>query len=712
MKKSELLSFILPLLSLIATLSTIIEALITNSIVKFTMLSFISIASIRLISTLILYILSSPLLYFFSILKSSFQILKPKFKLLLIYSPVIILFITGTNFHMALLLRKEDLPPYIKATIFTLFILLITPIILSLLLSLFELLSKAVKIKLHLTIAIILTLFITSYGLIFGEPSGKGILGFISILKKEELNLKPPLILITIIALLSLFHLFKETVKPYLSPLFLLSILLLSFNLILPFKYDSFIKDKTLEDPLPLFRTEIRLLRYITDFDKDGYSSLWGGGDCNDNNPSINPSSKEIPNNGIDEDCSGEDLIVKITPKKILTKPKEKIKLKKDLSVVLITVEALRYDVTNYMGYKREITPNIDRLAKNSIVYKRVYALSSYTGASIAPMLSGRYPIEMPRNCKHFIRYFDENIFLTEILKQNGIITAASHAHFYFLKKYNLNQGFTFWDISSIPPPSYNWDTLILGDKHIASALKLLRRVASTKKRFFFWVHLTPPHRNYLRHEGIRWFGYNLRDRYDHEILYTDHLIGKLLNELKELKLMDRAAIIITGDHGEAFGEHGIKFHGRELWEEIVRTILLIHIPGVKHRVIKRRVSHIDLAKTIYDLMGVNPPKDTQGVSLLPELLTDTTLPQEDIYIYQPWTPYMEEIEAFIHGDYKLIHKFHGNRFLLFDLKNDPKEKDNLIKMNKKLFKEMKKRLEIFKAIKLKPYYPKDCKKF
>ena len=81
--------------------------------------------------------------------------------------------------------------------------------------------------------------------------------------------------------------------------------------------------------------------------------------------------------------------------------------------------------------------------------------------------------------------------------------------------------------------------------------------------------------------EGL---GQDARDRYDCEIFFTDHYIGKLLEWAKTQPWWENTAIILSADHGEAFGEHGEYRHAFELWQELVHVPLAFKLPGVKPR--------------------------------------------------------------------------------------------------------------------------------
>ncbi len=117
-----------------------------------------------------------------------------------------------------------------------------------------------------------------------------------------------------------------------------------------------------------------------------------------------------------------------------------------------------------------------------------------------------------------------------------------------------------------------------------------------------------------------------MRNRYRNAITWVDSLTGRILHALYEQRLLDDTIVVITADHGESLGEHGVMFHANDdLNEEETHVPLLLRIPGRAPGTVTRVTSHVDLVPTFLSLLGVeNPPSDfSTGVSLL-----DATGPQ------------------------------------------------------------------------------------
>jgi arylsulfatase A-like enzyme len=196
----------------------------------------------------------------------------------------------------------------------------------------------------------------------------------------------------------------------------------------------------------------------------------------------------------------------------------------------------------------------------------------------------------------------------------------------------------------------------------------LIRRLGRAgPEPLLVYAHLTEPHSPYDRGDrrGTAW------ERYLSEIRVADTQIQRLV-QLIDRRFADRAYLIITSDHGEAFGEHGTREHSKTLYEELLRVPLIVRGPGVAARRIEQRVGLIDLGPTILDLFGAETPPASMGQSLVP-LLAGGDAPLD-----RPLLAEGRLRRALYWGDLKVIDDPRRKVVEVFDLAADPGEAHNL----------------------------------
>jgi len=369
------------------------------------------------------------------------------------------------------------------------------------------------------------------------------------------------------------------------------------------------------------------------------------------------------------------------------------------LNVIVVTIDALRADHMPWHGYERDVAPHLTQIARESVSYSRAYALSSYTAMSMGGFLAGRYPGELQRSGYFFSAYPEQELFFPELLQKAGVRTLSGHAHFYFEQKAGFAQAFDDYRMVEGLSVDNTTDKNVTSPQHVQLAIEMLSDPSNTAGQFFAWFHFMDPHDVYVKHEGITYGRDGTIDRYDGEIRFTDDHLAKLWSFIDNQPWAGHTALIISSDHGEAFGEHKRSRHGFELWDVLVRVPMIIRVPGAEARTIDTPRSHIDLAPTILELMDVPLDPNFQGTSLVGELRGGEA-PVRDVVVDLPRTSDNFRRRALVHGRHKIMAFGDDFRYKLFDVVDDPGELKDL-RRNKPLYKEMKERyLERVKTIK------------
>jgi len=188
-----------------------------------------------------------------------------------------------------------------------------------------------------------------------------------------------------------------------------------------------------------------------------------------------------------------------------------------------------------------------------------------------------------------------------------------------------------------------------------------------------------------------------LRKRYDEFILYCDNQFGMFISQLANVIDISNTIIIFTSDHGESFADGFLAHAGPHLYRQLVNVPLIIKIPGeTKGKRIDTPVEQIDIAPTILELAGIHVPQWMEGQSLLP-LHEGKTLEPHPIYSMQfrrnrsLGHPITKGTVAVWDGDYKLIYYLEDKKSLLFNLKSDPDETNDITKDKPEISQRLKK---------------------
>jgi arylsulfatase A-like enzyme len=464
---------------------------------------------------------------------------------------------------------------------------------------------------------------------------------------------------------------------------------------------------KAISDGSLGLRLGTALARGFTDHDGDGFSARWGGGDCDDARADVYPGAEDVPGDGIDQNCEGGDAVASAEPEPVATPAppaaREPATTKAKTAgaplasavpgagafkgnILIVTIDAFRADRLGVAGYGRppghSLTPTLDALARRGAYFRRAWSQAPNTPRSFPSILTSRYPSEIAWD-KPGVNYpnlLPSNVTFFEGLATAGWKNLGIFSHFYFTADRGISKSFAEWSNDGA-------GTIAESNKDVASprivprVIDRLRKAAAHKERFALWTHLFEPHSSYMPHKEFpaRLSGVpGLMEKYDYEIAYVDLWLKKLFAALTELGLADDTAIVVMADHGEAFGEHKIFFHGQDLFDEQLRVPLIIALPGQTAQTFDDPVALVDVGPTLLELVGAPIPPSFRGKSLLPRIRGGERPVRTIFSELLPATAWPHHAAMMVEGKRKIIHRISDRRFELYDLSADPGEKKNL----------------------------------
>lgn len=353
--------------------------------------------------------------------------------------------------------------------------------------------------------------------------------------------------------------------------------------------------------------------------------------------------------------------------------------------VILISIDTLRSDHLPAYGYEKIETPALDALRADAILFERAYTHSPLTLPSHASLLTG----ELPQ--RHGIRdnvgfTLDKTIpTLAELLKKKGYETGAAISAYVLRSDTGIGRGFDFFDDEIAPENSEQAIGRIQRDgaRTIESAKKW---IDGRRGSFFFFVHLYEPHTPYEPPPAWR---SESRHPYDSEIVYSDHLVGELIQHLKRKGVFDSAMIVLLSDHGESLGEHGEEEHGIFLYRSAIQVPLIVKLPGAvrKGSTERQTVGLTDVFRMIVEQTGAAQPGPTSSV--LSASADDRAVYSETYFprFNFGWS----ELHSLVKGG---RHYIQAPSPELYDPIQDPGELNNLLSTDRRIYAAMRKELE------------------
>jgi len=343
-------------------------------------------------------------------------------------------------------------------------------------------------------------------------------------------------------------------------------------------------------------------------------------------------------------------------------------------NIVLISIDTCRSDYLSCYGYPKQITPNIDHVADEGVLFENTISTAPITLPAHCTIMTGTIPPHHGVRNNIGYQLNQSHQTLAEILSAEGYRTAAIVSAFVLDSEFGMAQGFeTYNDCFVDIRHALSGDERI-GEETTRFAIEWLDEHQSDK--FFLFLHYYDPHDDY---EAPEPFATEYADNpYAGEIAYTDHCIGKVINRIKEAGLYDSSLIIITGDHGEMLGEHGELTHTYFVYQSAVKVPLIFKLPGqTESRRISPCVGLVDILPTICGILGINKPEKIQGRDLSPHLKGSLLDKNRSLYSESivPTRYGANALMALTTDRYKYIQSIRPE---LYDIVRDPNEQNNL----------------------------------
>jgi arylsulfatase A-like enzyme len=392
-------------------------------------------------------------------------------------------------------------------------------------------------------------------------------------------------------------------------------------------------------------------------------------------------------------------------------------------NLLLVTLDTTRADHLGCYGYARNTSPHLDALAAEGVVHPPLLATSSWTLPTHASLFTGLYPsshgarydrdgpLSLSDGIEGPARFRNYRVHglapgpptLAALLRDAGYATAAVVAGPWMKRLFGLDRGFDAYDDSGVTDVKG-----VSAEAVTDAALRLLDGLArsgfaqgtpAAGRPFFLFLNYYDPHSPYRPPPGFAGAFFSpdsaegdgdAVDRYDAEILYTDFHLGRLFDALRERGLYDATWILVTADHGELFGEHDVRGHGKTLYEEVLRVPLIekpakgleLPPPG------DGPLGQVDLMPRVLAALGLPVPAAVQG-SASPAAgrgLLAEVQPPEAFSVGG-------DFRMLRMGRYKLLWSSRGEH-RLHDLEADPRELENLAAREPERLHEMLARLE------------------
>lgn len=434
----------------------------------------------------------------------------------------------------------------------------------------------------------------------------------------------------------------------------------------------------------------------------------------------------------------GKGIGAWVNPRFIVKKNKPRI-------FAIIILDTLRYDHTSLYGYTRKTTPCLDKLAEEGRVFKNAYSSTSWTLPAHVSLFSGKdlaeHKVTAPADA-----IMEDYPLIAEVFQKNGFVTAAFTGGGFVDDHYGFHRGFQYY--SNVPGRVFHLDSAGMVLRHFKNYIETY-----WGEDIFVFLHTYQAHAPYkFPPSYVRHFNNDLKsnlmgpanfirdkkteyykpieeknrqlliDLYDTAVYYADEaLVGGFIQYLKDKDVYEKAMIVVAGDHGEEFYDHGSWEHGHSLYNELIRIPLAIKYPGNKNKGVENSlVSIADIPGILLKESGLrNDMIASQGANS-PVFNTAGGEKKRVLPVLFPRSPIIEQVPpkiSFVTEDYHFIYNIINpgelkvfnpqprdlQNFELYE-KNDINETNNLAKRNAPKLRDfmrlLKKYMQLLQAMK------------
>jgi hypothetical protein len=340
------------------------------------------------------------------------------------------------------------------------------------------------------------------------------------------------------------------------------------------------------------------------------------------------------------------------------------------LNVVMVSLESTAAEYLSLYGAKDEVMPNLSMLAQRALVFENAYAVYPESIKGLYSVLCSTFPaFDSPPE-----RYANLDCHsVAAVLADAGYRTALFHSgRFGYLGMESIirHRGYQILEDAGDIGGNHNSS---FGVDEPATVTRMLAWIDALPRGQHFFLTYLPiaGHHPYATPERGPFQGAEEIDQYRNALHFGDESLGVLINGLRARGLERNTVFVIYGDHGEAFGQHqGNYGHTFFLYDENIHVPFLIAAPGLMpgQERVRKVVSLVDIAPTTLDLLGIPPPANYQGRTLL------DAAPRMALF----FADYSLGLLGLRDGPWKLVYEIGSGRARLFDLERDPRERSDV----------------------------------